>query len=550
MTTHPAERWLLRVLIGAALVLMIGHALIYVAYTGALVQFPFDYDQGEGFELNDTVLLSQGQWPYRDNAVYPFYASNYPPLYHILLIPFVWLFGAQYWYGRLAGFAATLIAAAAIGYVVQRETRQRVIALLAGLAYLASNYIYHIGPLFRQHITMVTFETLAIVALSVATSTRQTGNSTNAHSTPPMPNRRMLIIGLICLLAAGFTKQLAIATAGAFFAYLFLRYPRRALSYGIIFSAVAGIIFGAINVSTHGQWWLNIITANVNQYIPGQFFGLARQFIGLHGALFGLACLYVLYELYFTRLSAYSVWFVFAAGEAVLSGKWGAGDSYFATSIAAMCVLAGLFAGRAISGEWHITDNYLSRFAKRLLPEIKHVRGILAIGAAAAFLLYALAVIHLPLDGPVFSPMAQALNIQSNTKFANFYNSAGWTQGYATIGQFPSASDTAHGWQIVGWMTDPRPALSEEAAFSFRAGKPVITNPTQLLNLYLNGNYDPSALIAMIRAQKFGVVIFRARFYPQPVLDAVDAAYQVAATIPMNGYSYQILTPRLLPASF
>ena len=37
------------------------------------------------------------------------------------------------------------------------------IAILAGLAYLASNYIYHIGPLFRQHISMVMFETLAIL---------------------------------------------------------------------------------------------------------------------------------------------------------------------------------------------------------------------------------------------------------------------------------------------------------------------------------------------------------------------------------------------------
>jgi len=155
---------MLKVTLAVALILMIGHLLVYVTYTARLVQFPFDYDQGEGFELNDTVLLSQGQWPYRDNAVYPFYASNYPPLFHVLLVPFVWLFGAQYWYGRLAGFIATLITAAAIGYAVQRETRQRAIALLAGLAYLASNYIYHIGPLFRQHITMVMFETLAIVA--------------------------------------------------------------------------------------------------------------------------------------------------------------------------------------------------------------------------------------------------------------------------------------------------------------------------------------------------------------------------------------------------
>src|SRR5258706_12373913 len=158
--------WLQRILIGAAVGLMLFHLIIFVVYSLSLASFPFDYDQGEGFELNDTVLLSQGQSPYRNNEVYPFYASNYPPLYHIVLVPFVWLFGPQYWYGRIAGFIATLITAAAIGYAVNRSTRYRIVAILSGLAYLASNYVYHVGPLFRQHIMMVMFETLAVVVIA------------------------------------------------------------------------------------------------------------------------------------------------------------------------------------------------------------------------------------------------------------------------------------------------------------------------------------------------------------------------------------------------
>ena len=529
-----------RILIGAAL-LLLGHLLVYVGYAISLAQFPFDYDQGEGFELNDTVLLSQGQSPYRDNAVYPFYASNYPPLYHVLLVPFVWLFGPQYWYGRLFGFAATLITAGAIGYAVQRATRQRIVAVIAGLCYIASNYIYHIGPLFRQHITMVMFETLAIVALAVAVPV----DTPSDHAGPF--NRRALWFGLLCLLLAGFTKQLAVVTAGAFFAYLLLRQPRRAIGYGMLLAAVAGGLFLLINVATGGQWWLNIIAANVNGYIASQFIGLARQFFGLHGALFILACLYVLYELYFARLSVYSVWFAFATVGSALSGKWGAGDSYFATMIAAMCVLAGLFLGRALASSWTFTENYLTLAAARW--RLGRLAGIVAPLTAAMFVLYGLAVVHIPLDGPLFGTIASVFNLHSNTKFANFYDSAGWTQGYATIGQQPSATDAANGWRIVAALrADPRPDLSEEAAFEFRAGKPVISNPTQLLNVYNNGLSDPAALVKLINAQAFGVVVFRARFYPDPVLKAVDAAYQPVMTIPMNGYDYQLLLPRPVPA--
>jgi hypothetical protein len=518
--------WPRRLLLGAALALMIGHLIVYAVYALSLASFPFDYDQGEGFELNDTVLLSQGQSPYRDNEVFPFYASNYPPLFHVILVPFVWLFGPDYWYGRLAGFAATLITAAAIGYAVQRETRHWPVALLSGLAYLASNYVYHIGPLFRQHISMVMFETLAVVSIAAL-----------ERIDDPRRRRRWMIVSLIFLLAAGYTKQLAIATCAAVFAYLALRGVRRAIAWAILFGAVAGAIFLVLNLSTGGQWWLNIITANVNQYILGQYIGLLKQFWGLHGALLLLAGVFVLYELYLDRLSVYSVWLAAAAGTSVLAGKWGAGDSYFATAIAAMCILAGLFTGRALKGEWHSFSARAARLLKRISP-------LLGLAACALFVLYGLAVIKLPLDGPVFGALARALNIQSNTKFANFYDSAGWTVGYATIGNIPTASDVENGWRIVAAIKDdPRPILSEEAAFSFRAHKPVVTNPTQLLNLYQNYHYNPAALVSAIDNQAFGAVIFRARFYPQPVLDAVDRAYKVKEVIPMNGFQYTILVP-------
>ena len=166
--------WISRILWALALLLLAAHLIVYVVYAIGLMRFPFDYDQGEGFELVDTILFSQGEWPYRDNEVYPFYASNYPPLFHVILVPFVWVFGPAYWYGRLAGFLGTLITAAAIGWAVQREGRHRTVAILAGLAFLASNYVYHIGPLFRQHMTMVMFETLSVVMLAHVTTITDT----------------------------------------------------------------------------------------------------------------------------------------------------------------------------------------------------------------------------------------------------------------------------------------------------------------------------------------------------------------------------------------
>ncbi|MDZ7296184.1 MAG: hypothetical protein ONB14_12290, partial [candidate division KSB1 bacterium] len=50
-----------------AVLAYVGYLVVYVVYAGALFRWPFDYDQGEGFELYDAILYSRGQWPYRDN---------------------------------------------------------------------------------------------------------------------------------------------------------------------------------------------------------------------------------------------------------------------------------------------------------------------------------------------------------------------------------------------------------------------------------------------------------------------------------------------------
>lgn len=515
------------------------HLLVYASYTWHLLQFEFDYDQGEGFELVDTILFSEGHWPYRDNEVYPFYASNYPPLYHVLLVPFVWVFGPDYWYGRLMGFVGTLVTATTIGLVVLREGRSRPIALFSGLAFLASNTIYHIGPLFRQHMTMVMFETLAVAVIAGAVPR---GGS--------CWRRGHLALGLLLLLAAGFTKQLAIATALAVFVFLYLRSPRRSLIWGAFFGTAGAAIFAWMTVATDGAWWTNAIAANVNPYMEGQFWGLLNQWLRLHGVLIVLALIAVVAELYFGRLSLYSLWWVCALGTGTLSGKWGAGDSYFATAIAATCLLAGIVAARALRGAWtldpaHVYLRWLRPLPALILARRSGIATVAGLVVPTLYLVYGLGVIKLPTDGAVFGSIARALSLESTygERYA-FYDSAGAIAGYATIGHFPTRADNAAGWRIVERIkASGKPALSEEAAFSLRAGVDVVTNPTQLKNLYENDLYDPTTLIAAIEAQAFGVAIFRAEFYPPPVLQAVYRAYYPDEQIVMNGFPYTIWQP-------
>ena len=528
--TMPGMR-LHRALMLCATIALLFACLVYITYAANLIAFPYDYDQGEGFELRDTALLSQFTLPYLDTETYPFYSSNYPPLFHMLAAPFVWFFGPAYWYGRLLGFAASLLIAAAVAHAVYRDGHQnRWIALLAGLAFLSSNFVYHIGPLFRQNIMMVAFETLAVVVLAKAF---------------PRSDKRGITLALFFLLCAGYTKQLAAITALAAIIWMFLRGPRRALLCTLGFGLAGGLVFLWLNLASGGQWWTQAIVANVNDFLYDQAVGLFRLWFGLHGFLLVPALLLVVVEMYADRLSIYSIWFLATAALGGISaGTWGAGDSYLVTSIAAACILSGILFSRMLANAWRP-----SRILQAL--PLARIASVSLLLVPALYLGYARATLKMPTAGE-FAPLAQLLGIERNVAFhtrqdePDFYDSASWTAGgYARIGYFLTEADHAAGAQIVARIqqTD-KPVLSEDAGFSIAAGRDVVTNPTQLRNLYLAGQFVGDELARMIEYQEFGLIILRAQFFPPHILEAMGQAYYHRETLFMNGFDYLLLFPR------
>lgn len=543
-------RWLSAALFGLAALALIGQFLVYVHYAGALLRFPFDYDQGEGFELYDTLLHTEGRWPYQDSQVFPFYTSIYPPLYHLITAPLVMAFGPQLWTGRLVSFLASLTAAGAIAWAVRRETGRTMIAALSGLAFLASNYTFAIGPLFRQHMSMVMFETLAIVTLAGFDWNGMGREDAQAARHGPRfaaAWRRSrfnfrLYLGLALLLAAGFTKQLALATVLAALAYLCLRGPRRALLAGLGLALVGGAIFLWIDWQTGGWWFVSIIRANINEYDLAQTFAFYREWLELHAVVAAAAFGYVIYELYFGRLSAYALWFVFAFANGALSGKFGAGESYFVTTTAAACLLAGIGFGRLGEFEWRERDERDGKFLSQNFAPFasSRFRTFLALAIPVLFVVQTRLTLHVYTDGPVYGPLARLLGVTDNSG-RGYYDS----QGYTQLGPRPTRADHEAGVTIAELARQaPGPVFSEEAAFLLAAGKPVVTNPFVQLVMFQAGLFDPAEEIRMIEAQAFGLVILRAQFYPPPVLAALGAHYQPQTEVQMNGFTYRILEPR------
>jgi hypothetical protein len=113
------------------------------------------------------------------------------------------------------------------------------------------------------------------------------------------------------------------------------------------------------------------------------------------------------------------------------------------------------------------------------------------------------------------------------------------------LGRPPNSADIAAGKQIAALVAEGNtPAFSEEAGFNLFIGRDVVTNPTQLLNLYKNDQVDLTEMLAMLDAQAFDTIVFRAQFYPPPVLDVIGQRYITTDLQQMNGFVYCVMRPR------
>lgn len=540
----------------AVLAVFVIYFVIYLAYAKSLFAFPFDFDQGEGFELNDAILLARGQGIYLDNSIYPFYSGNYPPVYRLMLVPLIWLFGPHIWVGRVLTFGTSLACGLLIFYAVwsawpMADRRARpapfLVSAICALAFFSSNYVYWIGPLARAHIPMVMFSLAGAICIGRGKAFGEPARVNYLADSPnalPLQTTRWYLIGFALLMLAGWTKLQAVDVIVAGFVFALIQNPRLFAKALLACGLITGAGVLALNALTGGQFWLNVVSANVNEYDINRTWAFYGEWFRLHTGLIAFGVALTLWDIArairqksLKELSIWSLWFVASVGiVGMLTGKWGAGPTYLISAVACACVCAGRLVMAFLSPPTPPT--------RRGVQAVPRLPSPVFLGFAALMLWQATLTVHLPTSGRVFGALARVMGIPPGASSYPPYpyvDSVGYTQ----LGHLLDAADTANGWRLAQIAREsPGPVWSEEAMIAINAGKEVVTNPTQLLNLSKNNTLDTSRMIDMINRRIFGRVIFRAQFYPNDVLIAIGQNYAWCETVRMNGFDYQVLCPR------
>ena len=465
------------------LLLLFAYAVVYVQFAAQLAGFPFDFDQGEGYDAWSAWIVNLGQLPYASNAEFPYYSSNYPPLWSYLVsIPMAWV-GPGLASARLVSTVAALGVAGVLGLAAQRISGRSLAGLLAAGFFLASPYVFHTTPLARVN-------SLALLAAVIGLTLLE------------QPTRRRVILGSLALLAALFTKPTAVDATLAGVLSVLLRQPRRGLLSASLIGGLGLGGLGLLMALTQGTFWLNVVAGNANPFDPDQLVAYLTNFSALHCVLVAMAFAEIVWMVRRHNWSPWALYGVAASLATLGVGKWGAGESYFLGAIAALSVLSAV---------------WVARFLDSLPP------ASLRWALGAALFIQAVLLSHAGLSTPWLPDRGPQGNF---------------------LGRAPTLEDRHAGQSISDQIKDVRgPVLSEDPSFAVVAGKPLIGNATHLRNLYLSGLWDPAPMVNDLRTHQYAIVILDAELYPEPVLTAIGESYFLDRSVEINGASYHVFLP-------
>jgi hypothetical protein len=124
--------------------------LLFLRHGWDALTFPYPLNYGEGPLLDQTVRLAQFQNIYRTNlSAPPYVVTNYPPLFMLAQVPFVWTFGPALWYGRLVSLLSVAAVALFVGLTLHALTRDRIAAVAGGLVFPAMPFVVRWSSLSR-----------------------------------------------------------------------------------------------------------------------------------------------------------------------------------------------------------------------------------------------------------------------------------------------------------------------------------------------------------------------------------------------------------------
>lgn len=473
---------------------------LYVAFfvikCVADIRCPYTLDYGEGLVLNQAVRLAHGETLYNDYNRYPFVVSNYPPMFILLGGLGVKLFGISFAFGRSLSFAFMLGVGIMMAMLLRRSGLRLAPALGAPALLLSTTFVTMWSGFMRVDSLALLWGMAGLYFV--------------------LRGGRWLIVAMLMMVAASYTKQSMIAGLAAAAVYLWWTGRRRdAVLFVASWAGLGAAIFAVLQVTSHGWFYRHMITANANPWDLLRALTLISVVVKDWPATVALALGTAAFLVISPRrarmqpvppLTAageqlFLAYLAFAAISSLTAGKAGATVNYMIEPLAA-ALLLGAFGYQRLISE----------------PRTRASR-VLWVAVAAAF-------------------VGQAVMMWTPASQWDLGREEAAEGGRAAAALFART----HG-DIIG----------EPVGDVVLSGRPLLLDPASFSQMSLAGVWDPTPLLRDIRRQRFALVFtgfdpntgpdrfgsFGQGRWSGPIMQAILTRYRVTKAA---GYTF-FLTP-------
>ncbi len=308
------------------------------------IRFPFGVDYGEAPLMDQVRRIETGGTLYKASINNPPYViANYPPVYQF------WVAGANsllhiplFQAGRITTLIFSMVSGSIIGLFSYRLTDNKWMGVFSAALFWGQPFVAIWSSVARVDMMALAFSLLGLYIL---------------YREQDEP--RWIAVAIACFLISVYTRQ-SYVLAGPLAGFIWLWNCNR--KRAVIFLAtlvVSGLaLFGIINAGTHGGFYTNIVTANINRTVIHNAWSMFSQFFIIWPVVLFIIITLVVWAIYsrFKRPAGdadgksaqpfiFYGWTFFTIGAAISAMtvvKIGSNVNYFMEFIAAGAVWSGL----------------------------------------------------------------------------------------------------------------------------------------------------------------------------------------------------------------
>ncbi|HRU32454.1 MAG TPA: glycosyltransferase family 39 protein [bacterium] len=324
----PYGRFILLTVLIISGILMGSIAYSYVSRCICAINYNQPLDYGEGPILNQVRYILQGRNYYKDINSPPYIIGNYPPVFNLLSLLLVPIFGVSFATGRFLAFLAVIGTSYIIYKIVLKFTENKMIAFLTALFYLAIDYVYVWGIYMRIDTLSIFFNMLGIYWVIQYED-----------------NHKKLRWCILFFLLALYTRQSMIA--GVAGAYIYLLTKDRKLAVKLIgHTALYGLLtFIFLNIITKGQFYMHIVKYNINTFTIRQLWFFLSKELFTYTTLIIISLIASIFWLKDQKRRIISLYFIFAFLVQFTAGKVGSMLNYLIEPVGVMGIIFGIIIG-------------------------------------------------------------------------------------------------------------------------------------------------------------------------------------------------------------